>query len=468
MTTNKLASLLGSSKRVIINDIAYFRENYNAFSIESSYEGIRLIFKQEANLKDFYQKVLGDSIAFNALESIFFKENINSATLSEMLFISESSLYRITREIDTALKEYFNISLLTNEYEFYGDEQAIRYFFYLYFLEKYPNTEWPFKNINESAFDELLNFFIELSGEHMNYAYYRNFKLVTAVNLTRVLNNKLINFDLDKTNLSELVSNSESFLSKLRPIAKKLNFTLSFETILQIFNNYVRVDFALNYERLIINAQKDPQLLESVEFLSTFLNEICQKFDVYIPNKKELIWHISNAAHNEGFEPHSGYILHNRNRLTLLEFKNKSPDFFDFISIGLTNYRSMINKPPTQFSLNHLIFQIFVCWENLLPQLQNKWRKVKLLLISDINNGHGNLIKEQIEYYFNHKIIIEIFDSKLLTSDNIKSTQCDIVISTFPIPTLKDIPVICLNNILTTNAIELIDSILDEIISQIT
>lgn len=466
VTTADLANIVGSSKRVIINDIAYLRENYDAFRIESSYQGIRLNFKLEANLKNFYQKILKESVAFSALEMIFFNKNINSEILSEKLYISESTLYRLTREIDETLMKQFNISLRLSDFELEGDEQDIRHFYYLYFSEKYPNMEWPFDNIDEAALDELLNFFINFSHVHMNYAYYRNFKIVTAVNLTRVLKNSLVSNASNDTNLSELIPDFDAFLSNLKPIFSKLGIELSFETILQIFNNYVRKDFALNYDRLITNGKKDPQLLNSVYFINHFLDEACQRFDIFIPNKKELIWRISNSAHNEVFESHSGYILCNRNRMTLLEFEQKFPEFYDFISLGLIKYRSLIKIAPTQFSIDHLIFQVFICWGNLLPQLQNKWQKVKVLLISDINNGHGSLIKDQIEYYFNHKIMIEIYDARTLTAENVLATQSDMVISTFSIPILEDIPIVCLNSIPTAKEIKLIDNILDDLISK--
>lgn len=465
VTTSNLSRIIKSSQRVVKNDIAFLRDNYQFLIIESSYQWIRLTFSQETNLKDFYREILNESVSFNALELIFFNYRMTSDNLSERLFISESTLYRLTRDIDTSLKQHFGLCLTSNSYELVGDEQRIRYLYYLFFSEKYSNTAWPFHNIDEKALDELLIFFIEFSNVNMNYAYYRNFKIVTAVNLSRIQQNNLIKFDEKDSNLSEIVTDSDKLFSILQPTFQKLNLDLTLDNILQIFNNYVRKDFALNYERLMINTKKDTKLLKSVHYIDQFLDHTAEKFNLDIPNKEELIWHISYAAHNEGFEPHSGYILYNRNRMTIENFQSNFPLFFEHIEQGIQAYRQMIDKPLTKFSINHLIFQMFICWDTLLPQLQVKWKKIKVLLISDVNNGHGNLIKDQIDYYFNHKILIEIYDTKFLTVETIEATQCDMVISTFSIPILEDIPVICLNNIPSSKDIKIIEKVLDELIA---
>lgn len=400
MTTTQLAELLDSSMRVVKNDIAFLRESQDIFELESSYQGVRIHFKLESNLKEFYQKILRESVAFNALELIFFNNSLTADKLIEKLYVSESTLYRNMKEIDEALQRSFGLRLSLNNFQIAGPEQKIRYFYYVFFYEKYLSLEWPFSNIKEEALDQLLNFFVEFTGVHMNYAYYRNFKLVAAVNITRMLNGYFVNFDKEETNFTEIISDEKALKEALNPITQQLNFETSFDTILQVFNNYVRKDFALNYDRLIENAKKDKELLASVQYLKNVLKSASDKFEIPLSNGPELIWHISNAAYNEGFESHSGYILYNRNKDTLKAFQENFPDFYLYILEGLTNYRQMVDRPLTQFSIAHLVFQLFVCWENLLPELQNKWEKIKALLISDINNGHGNLIKDQISVIF--------------------------------------------------------------------
>lgn len=458
-----LAKELNCSQRVLKDDLAYLKNLEKMFEIESSFKGIRIKFKNNKGLKSFYQAILAESNAFKLLELTLLNEYRTSHELATQLYMSESTLYRLMNELNTALKHHFDIEYSSAPFRLVGSEQKIRYFYYTYFSERYSKLEWPFPSIDESALDDLLNLFIKISDKSINFAYYANFKLIVTVNLFRYRANNLMNMSQSQTNLNEIIPDLTLYQDRFQSIEERLGIKLNLEAALELFSNFVRYDYSLSYDRLMKKAKNDTNLNKSITFLSNLMDKLSSNHHIELTNKEEIIWQVSNAAWGEGYESKSRYILYNRNQRSVTRLAAHFPDFFHDMSEGLSEYRGLIDKPLTPFTMDFIIYTFCTYWWKLIPSLQNKWHKVKLIIVSDINNGHANLMKDIIDYAFGNKIELLVYESPLLSYQQLKELNCDIVIANFPLPNYSEIQTAYVENIPSIRNLKTISDLVDRI-----
>src|SRR5699024_8837343 len=171
VTLSELSKRLNCSVRVLKDDVAHFKNNFKQFTIETSNNGIRLNVNENAGLISLYQYILDHSMAFNLLENIFLNEKKTIAELTEVLYVSSSTIYRLVDLLNNRLEDK-NMHIETNPCRIVGSEEEIRYFFYNYFHEKYSSLAWPYKSINEKGLNMLLDFFIEFTNIEVDFAYY--------------------------------------------------------------------------------------------------------------------------------------------------------------------------------------------------------------------------------------------------------------------------------------------------------
>lgn len=109
------------------------------------------------------------------------------------------------------------------------------------------------------------------------------------------------------------------------------------------------------------------------------------------------------------------------------------------------NYRNLIDKPLTPFTIKHLIFIICVTWKHLLIELNNRWATIRALLISDLSYGCLEVIKDLLEFNFGQRLELEVYGGTDLNQDLPKHLDKDLIISTSPLPEIIHIPVISFN-----------------------
>jgi len=132
----EIAEALNYSERTLKTDISTLKSSLDSLIIDSSSLGIRLIFKQNSNLKSFYQMIFEQSTTFNLLEYLITRENMNTDDILDALSISLSTLYRLIKEINYVLDKNFHIQINQTDYQLLGTEKDIRYFYYVYFSER--------------------------------------------------------------------------------------------------------------------------------------------------------------------------------------------------------------------------------------------------------------------------------------------------------------------------------------------
>lgn len=466
MTTLELSERLNCSQRVIKDDLAFLRNSRLGFSIKSSYEGSRIEYDPNRSINSYYQYVLGNTTIFQVLEAVFFNKGITPYDLQEDLFLSQSTYYRLIRTSNPVLRDNFGIELDANTATVTGDEAAIRYFYYTYFSEKYSSSEWCFRDIDEQALQNLLNFALNLIDTSLSYSNYSHIKLLVAVNLTRFYTHDWVNLKSEDTLLDKLWERIPEMTPPLYETLKKLNIHLTKEMILQVFGPFIHRDFTFSYEQLTELLTHNHSMTRSVNFLSTLLDELSLNYSIPILNKQEVLWFINNVAYNEGFVPHTAYIYFNPNADLMAEITKFNPHFINDLTLGIKAYRQLINKPLTKFTIEHLVYQVCVRWRNLIISLHNEWSKVQAILISEFSSGRTQLIQDVIQQSFGNMVILEIFNGSEVTPELIETMDKDLVITTIPLPHTSSLPIFCFNGNISSKNISKLQQFVEDVATQ--
>lgn len=462
ITLSELAKKLSSSESSIKEDIAYFRKTYTFFTIETSYQGVRIEFEPDSGLKNFYQSILADSLAYNLIEEILYVEELTEDMIINQFYISQSTLYRLVKDINDALSKQFDITLQTNPFKFVGSEDNIRYFYYVYFNERYNDLNYSFPSIDKQAVDDFLNTLLEIYQIKPDFPEYLNLKLVTIVNLFRYKNNHFAVTSHDEEFVSKKLSTFNANISLLKPFEEKLHIKINKEALLQIFNNYISNYYSVTYEELMSKAETNQNLKDSIEYLSNLIDFVSTKFEIPFKNREIILLNMSNAAYNERSKPYNKYILYNRTALTIERFFKNFPFFSNTVSEGLQEYRNLVQLSSRNCNLNNLYIEFALSWEGLVYELQTRWTRTNILIVSDISYGHAKTIEEILKFSFNNIVSTRIQKDYNFSFETV-SDDVDLVVANFSIKSLPNTPIVYIENIPTVKNLKMIQQTINEI-----
>lgn len=445
----KIAEELDCSPRAIKSDLSYFRNKFTKFRIDSSTNGIKLYFETNNGLKSVYRHYLIESDVFKLLELLLLSKDIQTEEIMEKLYISKSTLYRLIHNTNLVLQSKFALEISTHPFQIIGDEQNIRYFYYTFLSERYLTLGWPFPSIDEDIIDDFLLLIIEMTGMEATHSYYNAFKLISLINLFRYKNGHLLDRQQIQLDFSIFKDDFAQYKEAFRPMEEKIGIIINEEAIIQIFYNFMRYDYSINYQKMMEKTETDTHLQETVSYLSDLIDQLAHDHQLPLPNKEEIILHTTNAAYAEGYGTRSRHILYSQNNSSIMEMQRMFPAFFQDMTAGLGVFRSLNNLPSTEYTMNFLIYTFITYWQNLLPALMDKWPKISAVIISDVNTGHAELMKEVIEYLFSNEISIQVFRNTRVSPEIIQQLDVDLVLANFPLPDSDRIKMINIDNIPT-------------------
>jgi hypothetical protein len=465
MTLSDLSDELNCSDRVLKDDMTYFRDNFSEFEIESSYRGVRLVFKQDKGLKFLYRKILSESTVYHLLEIIFLNENKSIVELANTLFVSTSTLYRMIDQInDEVLK--FDFKVESSPCRVIGQEENIRYFYYQYFFEKYSHLHWPFKTVDEEAVDQLLNFFIDITQIPADFAFYNVFKTVTVTNLIRYKNGHEVDTEDIAINFDEIIPHLEDYAENFKQFEEALQLNIDSDLIHQLFTPYVQEEFSLSVERMFEKAEINQKLANEITLLEDILTNIATANEIPVVNKEFLILALINSAHLEYQEPQSGYILYNRNKYFAEAIQAEFPKFYQLLYEGMKTYRQFLRKPMTEDGINFFIYTLFTFWPNLVPALRKKFADIQVIIISNRHSTHARMLKDFIEHELPNQLTIDIYTAMDLNSEILEALDCDFIVSNFPLPDLESKDSVYIEKVPTYNDLRKIQNVIDALIKK--
>lgn len=433
--------------------------------IQSSNHGIRLKFNSGYNIQSLYQTFLRESKAFRLLELVFIDEGIDIPKLSEILSVSVPTVYRMIDHINAEMAQY-DFGIEKNPCRVVGNEGQIRYFYSQYFDEKYSYLAYPFETIDEEALDYFLNFFIDLTEIPVDFAFYNIFKLTTSVNLIRYRQNHLVDTDEIQINFDEIIPHLEVYMDEFKRVEKKLQVQISTELIHQIFTPYVHEGFSLNVDRFYVKVAENEELAENVAFLDQILTDLSKENGIPLRNKERVIFALNNAAHLEYQEPQSGYILYNKNKYFSEDVRSYFPRFYHDLYEEMKTYREFLGKPATEEGIHFFIYTVFNFWEDLIPELQNKFKKVHVVILSDRHATHAHMLKDFILFELTAQVKVEIYTKNIVSRETLEQLNCDLIVTNFPISPLESKRAIYIENVPLFNDLVKIQNAVHSIISE--
>lgn len=117
-----------TSRLTVISTIDSLNQIIHPSEIKIINDDFSLVIPAYDSYDHCVSKILTDSIELTILEKIFFEEKHSYLSLSEELFISESTFRRTIAHLNKRL-DYFNMTIKTRPLRIVGEERLIRLFF---------------------------------------------------------------------------------------------------------------------------------------------------------------------------------------------------------------------------------------------------------------------------------------------------------------------------------------------------
>lgn len=471
VSVTHLSKILNSSSRMIKEDLTFIRNNTTKLQVETSTQGVRLVLDYSAGIKDYYQLILHHSLPFQILEEIFFDESLSVQDLAEKLHTSSSTIYRTINQLNDYFSDY-QCTIESNPCRFIGDEHYIRNYYRAYFKESSTVLDWPFQNIDETLFDEsysnLESFFTKHSNldlRSMDFASYKTLKLLLIVNIIRFSHGHRI----DKTNDQNLFF--DIFFRAVKLLILPKNFELIEGQAInstffnQVFYPYFKDNLVYDNHSLHTLRQNDSLIDNALRYLEDELIQISHSIGIDI-NLDVVIASIYRTTYIEDDDPNAHYILYNRNEIFAQRFNKEYPHIYQSFYNALFDYRRQLNLDLDPEKINHLLFTLVNTWKNLLTEIQLKFQKVSILVISDTHYSHAHMMQQLLISELPSNVNIKMYKNRYISCDRLNEYESDIIVSTFDIPSLNNKDIIMINHYPSKNDLNKIEVAINKLVEE--
>ena len=433
ITIDTLSKLTNSSSRSIKNylkELQVFMEPLGA-EFESSSEGVNFNIPIHIGL-DFFQKHLfKDSLGFNLLEKVFFDETLNSSDLAKALFVSPSTLNRLTKTITEALRP-FGLTLETSPYKVVGHEQLVRHFYVTYFLEAYNVNEWPFEGIDEELVDEVLPSsmdYYEYTSDVMNYT---EFKYRFAVALIRYLKGYIY-----QSKLAYRDKIVPFYDKKLLEVQEYLNH-VDFKS-LEDKEGYTRVlaftHLSISSDYLQVRLKSSKEYRKQFKEISYMIDFLTKYFELPVVDQTHLILEIDRilsllANNDEGIQPRSYIFYPPRDYFLVGIYRRKYTAFYDTLKsyiLLLCRNRGFV---PEKETLNYLIYKVISKWKDLTKNLFNRYNSIVIKVYSHQNLRHAYNAAQSLQSDLPNTVTVSVLDEVSLNEEILSKYDFDLLITT--------------------------------------
>lgn len=282
-----------TSRLTVISTIDSLNQIIHPSEIKIINDDFSLVIPAYDSYDHCVSKILTDSIELTILEKIFFEEKHSYLSLSEELFISESTFRRTIAHLNKRL-DYFNMTIKTRPLRIVGEERLIRLFFFRLFIEKYGAYNPPFKKSDIEYIKQFYHLKIPFLKREKNMQDEYNFILFSLTSFQRErLEHR--NSASKRHNILKLVV---SIIDKFpvfgfsRSIKSQLSDSI--DSLANVFYLYLSEDFLGESETSQIITNQHTKV-------EAFVNKIIVEFSLELPanNKKNLIRDVYDA--NFGF-----------------------------------------------------------------------------------------------------------------------------------------------------------------------
>lgn len=462
-----LTSELKQSERTIHDDMLIINNDYPYIEFTRVNKHYRMKISPHYDIQLVYQNLLTDNLILNVIEDLLYQPINTLEELSEKYFVSSPTLYRKIRNINPILKKSYNIEISSIPYELSGLETDIRSFYAQLISEKYPVQVWPFKNIDEKKLQDFIFYFTNLLGIPLDFASMRFVKTITAINILRLTQGHYIkNLKPDTPGLFNKIQHSEEFRKQKNYIKIYFNLSLDEEMLNQIFAAFSQETFLYSFDDLMQKESENPYIKKSIEHLHNMLKSISQDFDVPIPNYEQLLLDMHNTSQLEKQEIYTNFILYDRKDDFSHKLSTLYPNFFNRVKTEIINYRKVMGHNENSIMINHLVYTLFTHWKHLSVELEKKRQKTYVLVISDYDARHVNMLVDTLNYLTNDQVIVEALTELKIDLEAIEASKYDIIVSNFYLENNQNLPHVYIKGIPTEDDLEALNHLIVQISRQ--
>lgn len=333
VTKQELLEVLNTTERTLNKDIGLLNHQISFINLSEIEENIQLSFKKGGSILDVYRFFISQSPALLLMEKLFLREDYTASQLSHELLISETSVYRLIKNLNSIFKEKFlDIQVQTNPFIITGNEREIRYFIATLYLSqlKIDNdnpSRWIFldlmmKLLHDNQLEQLLSF----------YNYYGT-EIYVFVNSVRLhFGHRISDIELDNRGLVFLQQLLE--FDYLQLTGKFGHIAINKDNLVQItfpyFNQHHKFIYTKNnYLSLMANTNSEEASI--LHQLSDILDHLSDEFGLMIYNRQYLLTQLYNEIVHHYAYGRSFSILFDEYELMKKKFKKVHPAFLNVL-----------------------------------------------------------------------------------------------------------------------------------------
>ncbi|MGO4936274.1 M protein trans-acting positive regulator PRD domain-containing protein [Fundicoccus sp. Sow4_H7] len=454
VTKDSIIEFLGCSDTTFFKDIADLEIIFPDIKIINIQKMYRIKLNNDSDIQRVKQHFLAEIPIVQMVENMLYHPVNNLLEIAEASESSESTIYRLLSEFNQFLRKQYNIEIKGRPYTFEGSEADIRFFYYQYFSERFFFLEWPFPTIPEKALEEFLLYFIEAYDFPTNLSNFRSMKIILAVNLLRSKSGNHIEY-IDDTFCEMFANDYEKpgFKKQAEFIKEHFDMTLDYQRIFDLFLNFKSTQFYFTYEDLKEAGKENEEIRSLLLDLKKMINLITGKFQLKLENPEEFIFTLYNSIYINRQNTTSNYLLTDRMQNICIKLQKKYPNFYTEVEKYATYFVKEYSPQDTDVLRNHLIFIIFNSWKQLIAQLNQKYQKIHILVISDIDDFHANTICGLADFYTSDNVACEILRTITPDLKLLEESKYDVILTNTHIDDLKDKEIIYYDDIMTDRVI---------------
>lgn len=400
--------------------------------IQSRKKGIQLQFDFQ-NTLDPRIEIFKQSETYSFLNRLFFKEEGSLNQMCLELMISYERVQEIIQHLNTKLLQHYNISIQPPPLVIEGTEEDIRAFYLDYFSQSYDFLDWPFPSISEESLTHLIQLFLNAQQVLLTLSSLRQIKYTLAINLERLNRGRFIEnpTPLLTSHYSSLMQ-IPHFEQDIKKLAKKLHFEPTKKTLEQLFSNPIKsskiTDNANNRALCDIH-----HIQKSYRLLSQILEELAKEFHLQIENREELIWLLHYTAQADFFHLLNNQSLDKQKSQILSNYQAEFPKLFEVSQHKFQSYLTEMGLNSKPSKQQEMVYTFTIQGHRILVQLLQKLPKIRVLVISHLDNHHAQSLIDTLTHYGNNLYLFDSWEESTISFSILNQIPHDIVITTFPV-----------------------------------
>ncbi|AEB30250.1 putative trans-acting regulator [Carnobacterium sp. 17-4] len=432
-TVEELAFCLNCSVRSVKADIYYY--NISAHLpiklITSNHHGVKLIVLTTFQMESVYQEILARNLNIQLLECLYNETNYSIEDYAERLFTSTSSIIRSIKQINLFLDQY-KLSVQKNSMTIVGSEKQIRYFYSVFFWEKYGAKVVVNEHPNFNEVSQIVHKLAKKTDITLSIITENKLSLYLLINLERISNGYILEKYTPPMKIEKNVLNS------IEELLNELPFNIPKQELHYIgfcfTNRFLKPNLQsthLSKELVLISQQID-----------LFLTRFSEKNEFILPNKPELqqiiFHHIVFKREFQG----QNYFLVNRTKNTLQHIDKMYHSFITLAITELEDWGSDEWFTRENEDISEFLYLLIIHWKGLTNQIIELQTKISVLIISQFGETHELFLAEILKSFFPNELMCYSLAEEKFGNEKIQLVVTDAQVEEVRKKIAKEIPII--------------------------